>query len=168
MIKNLVPGLILAPMAQKWTPKFNFVGFSSNSCQALFKLSLYAISRKTNLPNLGKWQKTQFRSQLCPIWSKSGHQFFFKNIRQSLDGRLLSCTISEKTNDPILRKLQWRTDGQTDESDFIGRCPIFQGVQKCTSRMKWVDRGKLRLVLQRAPIKLPIFPMKVSHWRKMF
>ena len=32
MIKNLVPGLILAPMAQKWTPKFNFVGFSSNSC----------------------------------------------------------------------------------------------------------------------------------------
>ena len=31
--------------------------------------------------------------------------------------QLLSCTIFEKTNDPIL------TDEQTDESDFIGRCP---------------------------------------------
>ena len=29
-------------------------------------------------------------------------------------------TISEKTNDPILRKL---SDGQTDETDFIGSCP---------------------------------------------
>ena len=29
-----------------------------------------------------------------------------------------------KTNDPILRKLSdGRTDGQTDKSDFIGRCP---------------------------------------------
>ena len=38
-------------------------------------------------------------------------------------GQLSSCTISEKTNDPILRKLGGgRTDGQTDESDFIGRC----------------------------------------------
>ena len=40
---------------------------------------------------------------------------------------LSSRTISEKTNDPILRKLiagrmdGW-TDTQTDESDFIGRC----------------------------------------------
>ena len=36
--------------------------------------------------------------------------------------------MSEKTNNPILRKLSdaWtdkQTDGQTDESDFIGRCP---------------------------------------------
>ena len=43
-------------------------------------------------------------------------------------GQLSSCTISEKTNDPILRKLNdgrtdGRTDGQTDESDFIVPCP---------------------------------------------
>ena len=43
-------------------------------------------------------------------------------------GQLLSCIISEKTNDPILRKLSdgWmdrRTDGQMDKSDFIGHCP---------------------------------------------
>ena len=50
-------------------------------------------------------------------------------------GQLSSCTISEKTNDLILRKFSdGRTDGQTDrqkdrqtdrqmdESDFIGRC----------------------------------------------
>ena len=50
-------------------------------------------------------------------------KFFFKNLASSVTryhGQLSSCTISEKTNDPILRKL---SDGQTDESDFIGRCP---------------------------------------------
>ena len=32
--------------------------------------------------------------------------------------------LSEKTNDPILWKFSdRRTDGQRDESDFIGRCP---------------------------------------------
>ena len=53
--------------------------------------------------------------------------FFFKNLAPSVTsyhGQLLSCTLSEKTNDLILRKLSGgRTDGQTDESDFIGRCP---------------------------------------------
>ena len=57
-----------------------------------------------------------------------GHHIFLKKNPASLVTRyhvhLLSCTISEKTNDPILRKL---SDGQAnrqgDESDFIGRCP---------------------------------------------
>ena len=54
-------------------------------------------------------------------------RLFFKNMAPSVTryyGQLLSCTISEKNNDPILRKLSegW-TDGQTDESDFTGRCP---------------------------------------------
>ena len=38
-------------------------------------------------------------------------------------GHLSSCTISQKPNDPILRKLSDRLDGQTDESYFIGHCP---------------------------------------------
>ena len=40
-------------------------------------------------------------------------------------GQLLSCTISEKPKDPVLRKLgsEGRTDGQMDKSDFIGCCP---------------------------------------------
>ena len=40
--------------------------------------------------------------------------FFFKNLAPSVTryyGHLSSCTISEKTNDPILRKL---SDGRTD------------------------------------------------------
>ena len=73
--------------------------------------------------------------------------FFFKNMASSVirdHGQPSSCTIPEKTNDPILRKLSdgrtdrrtdertdERTDGrmdgqmdlQTDESDFIGHCP---------------------------------------------
>ena len=56
------------------------------------------------------------------------------NIRKNLTlsvtryhGQLSSCTISEKTNDPIFRKFSdGRTDGQTDkqtdDNDFIGRC----------------------------------------------
>ena len=40
-------------------------------------------------------------------------------------GQLSSCTISEKTNYPFLRKVSdGRMDGQIDESDFIGRCPF--------------------------------------------
>ena len=38
-------------------------------------------------------------------------------------GQLSSCTISEKTNDPILRKLsERRTEGQKEENEFIGGC----------------------------------------------
>ena len=42
-------------------------------------------------------------------------------------GQLSPCKKSEKTNDPILKKVTeermdgW-TDGQTDNNDFIGRC----------------------------------------------
>ena len=53
--------------------------------------------------------------------------FFFKNLALSVTryyGPLSSCTISEKTNDPIWRKLSdgqidRQTDRQTDKSDFI-------------------------------------------------
>ena len=53
---------------------------------------------------------------------------FLKNLASSItryNGQLSSCTLSEKTNDPILRKLSdGQTDRQqTDESDFIGRYP---------------------------------------------
>ena len=46
--------------------------------------------------------------------------FFFKNLALAVTwyhGQLSSCTISEKTNDSILRKFSdGRTDGRTDES----------------------------------------------------
>ena len=54
-------------------------------------------------------------------------KFFFKNLALSVTryyGQLSSCTILEKTNDPIFRKLSdGRTDRWTDESHFTGRCP---------------------------------------------
>ena len=68
-------------------------------------------------------------SSLAPI---SGRQIFFiKNLVLPVTryhDQLSWCTKSEKTNDPILGKLsKGRADGptdvQTDESNFIGRCP---------------------------------------------
>ena len=75
-------------------------------------------------------KKPSFGPNFGPFGPNLGHQFFFfKNLAATrYHGQLSSCTISEKTNDPILRKLSdGRTDGQTDrqtdESDFTGRCP---------------------------------------------
>ena len=59
-------------------------------------------------------------SFLDPLGPNLGCQFFFfpENLTLSVTryyGQLSSCTISEKTNDPILTKLSdgW-TDGRTD------------------------------------------------------
>ena len=52
-------------------------------------------------------------------------KFLKKNLAFSITryyGQLSSCTISEKTHDPILRT-DGQVDGRTDERDFIGRCP---------------------------------------------
>ena len=81
------------------------------------KLSFYAISRKTYDRNYYFWR------YFHPLDSNSNHHFFF--FFQKSGFQLLSRTILEKINDPILRKLSdWRTHGQTDgRIDFIGRCP---------------------------------------------
>ena len=57
-------------------------------------------------------------------------KLIIKNLAWSVTryhGQLSSCTLSEKTIDPILRKFSDGRDGQTDrqmdESDFIRRCP---------------------------------------------
>ena len=53
-------------------------------------------------------KKPLFVPDLGPLSPNSGCQFFFSKIwlRKPLDhGLLASCTISKKTNDPILRKL---------------------------------------------------------------
>ena len=62
------------------------------------ELSLHAIFRKMKNPNSVKWWETSFF-------------IFFKNLTSSVTRyhvQLSSCTISEKTNDPILRK-KWQT-----------------------------------------------------------
>ena len=80
-----------------------------------YNLSVYAVSRKNYEANLKKWRKSW-----GPFSLNSGCHFFFifKNLVPSVTrnhSQLSSCTISEKINDPILRKLSHgRTDGQTD------------------------------------------------------
>ena len=53
---------------------------------------------------------------LSPILAHWAAIFFFKNLASSdtrYYGQLSSCTMSEKTNDPILRKLSYGwTDGR--------------------------------------------------------
>ena len=59
-------------------------------------------------------KKPSFGPNFGPFDSNSANEFFFKNLALSVTryhGQLSSCTISEKTNDPILRKL---SDGWTD------------------------------------------------------
>ena len=71
--------------------------------------------------------------------------------------QLSSCTISEKTNDPVLRKLSdwWtdgqtdrRTEGQTDKSDFIGSCPTNV---ECPIIKKWQQLPKTNLAICNIP-----------------
>ena len=75
------------------------------------------------------WENGKKNLVLGPVLAQIRAAIFFslKNLAPSVTryyGQLSPCTILEKTNDPILRKhSEEETDGQTDESDFIGRCP---------------------------------------------
>ena len=77
--------------------------------------------------------------------------FFLKSLAPLVTryyGQLSSCTISEKTNDPILRKLsdgwtdRWTTDGQMDKSDFIGCCPTLKETK--TSITTYINNNRMR------------------------
>ena len=52
-----------------------------------WKLSLYAVTRKSNEPNLWKQQKTLFRAWPWPLWHKFGPQKFSLWILPLLDVR---------------------------------------------------------------------------------
>ena len=78
-------------------------------------------------------KQNNFRSNFGPLGQISATNFFFfffENLAWSVTrylGQLSSGTISEKSNDSILRKLSngetdGETDGQMEESDFIGCC----------------------------------------------
>ena len=69
-MKNLIPGPILAP-------KFFFVSLLLLLVRYCSKLSPYAIYRKTNEPNMRKWQKTDFRSDFGLFDSKSAPKIIF-------------------------------------------------------------------------------------------
>ena len=136
MAENLILGLIfiLTSFGPKFVSKSFRQKFFSWVLPLLYvihccKLSFYAISRKTNEPNFRKWQKNQFQAQFWTIWFWVTSIFFFKYLALSVTryhGQVSSCTISEKTNNPISRKLCERQkdrqrDRLTDKSDFVGQ-----------------------------------------------
>ena len=117
MVKKLISDPILARLVQIWAPKIFSYVLPLPDVRHCCKLSLYAISKKTNDPNSRKWQKTSFRAA----------EFFFKNLASSIT-RYHSYHHVQYQKKTILRKFSggWmdrRTGRQTDDSDFIGRCP---------------------------------------------
>ena len=112
MVKNLILG-----------PRNFFRGFY------LFQMldivaNYHCIQFQGNRIIQTQWWKTSFWAWFRPIGPKFGLPFFLKkNQASSYHGQLLSCTIPEKTNDPISRKLSDRwADRHKDESGFIGSC----------------------------------------------
>ena len=78
------------------------------------KLSLHAISRKSNDQNSRKWGKPHFGPHLGLLGLIRSQKFFFKNLASSATryhGQLSLCTISQKTNGLILKKLSDRQMG---------------------------------------------------------
>ena len=110
MAKKLILGLVLVRfdpnLAQKsfsWSlPPLDVI----HCC----KLSLYAISKKTNELNLIKSQKNKFQARFWPLWHKFGPPKNFSWILPLLDVKncckLSLYAFSRKTNEPNLRKWQ--------------------------------------------------------------
>ena len=120
--KSLILGLILTHFGPNLVTKvFSLWALPLLDVIYCCSLTLYAISRKTNEPDLRKWQKIKFLARFWPLWPKFGLSFFFES---SGSVSQLNVMVSyhyvqhqNKTSDPILRKLSdERTEGQTDES----------------------------------------------------
>ena len=113
-------------------PKIFFVGFTSTTYYTLLQAIIPCNSKENQWTKLEKIvKKPNIESDFGPFGPNSSCQyfffFFFKNLASAVTryhGQLSSCTIKEKTNDPILRKVSdGRIDRQVDQSDFIGHCP---------------------------------------------
>ena len=105
---------------------------------------------------------------LAQIWAANFFLFFFclfvppppplqkKNLAPSgirYHGQVSSCSISEKTNNLILRKLSdrrrrpdWQTNGQTGKSDFIGCCPT--NVERPTTASHMIPINKKKYLFK--------------------
>ena len=123
MAKNLVQDLILTLLTNLGHNFFFFFLWILPLLEIghCCKLSLYAISRKTNEPTWENGKKQSFEHDFSPFDPNSDPQFFFHNLTSSVTryhGQLSSCTISEKTNGPILRKL---SDGRKDGRGWFHR-----------------------------------------------
>ena len=94
---------------------------------------MYAVSRKTNEPNL-MGRKPSFGPDFGPFGTNSGGQNVFSKIwlRQLLDVMVNYHHVQHKKK--IMINLERRTDRETDKSDFIRRCPSNVGRQKTNIR----------------------------------
>ena len=110
MANNPILGPTLDDLTQIWAPKFFGWVLPPLVFRHCCKLSLCTIQRKTNKPNLTKWQKTQFQNQFWSFWPKFGPNIFFSWIFLLLHNRhcckLSLHAISRKINEPNLRKWQ--------------------------------------------------------------
>ena len=156
MAKNLALDPILAALVQMWAPKLFFSWILPLlDVRQSRKLSLYAILTKTNEPNLRKWQKNLVSDLILAHLAQIQAANFFSSkiwLCQSLDTmvsyhhvqyqkniRNINITIVEKT-----KLSDGRADGQTKESDFIGRCPthVERPKENCRLRLNTYYRIK--------------------------
>ena len=110
--KNLILDQILTNLTQIWAPNFSSWILPLLVVRHCYKISLYVIARKTNEPNLRKWQKPSFESRFGP------HNFFswILAILHVTHGCKLSLYAnSRKTKEPNLKK--WYSFG-TDSGPF--------------------------------------------------
>ena len=99
--------------------------FPKNRSKSL--LSLYGpltsckVSEKTNVPIPRKMGKSPFLGYFGPFWPNLGQTRIFPKNRapsdMSLYGPLTSCKVSEKSNEPIPRKVP---HPRTHKGEFIG------------------------------------------------
>ena len=99
------------------------------------------VLRKTNEPENG--QKPHIEHDLGLLGPNSGCLFFFKDLAQSVTryhGQLSSCTIPEKTNDPILRKVAM--EGWTDEAISQDAVQLTMSIQNVLLLYKKLHKTK--------------------------
>ena len=103
MAKTLISHPILGP-------KTFFMGLTSTSSQTMFQAIIYAISRKTNEPNLRKWGKKIISDLilacLAQIQVAKIYWLVLPLLVVRYYSKLSSYAISRKTNEPNLRKWQ--------------------------------------------------------------
>ena len=86
--KTLILDLILTCLMQIWAPNFFLGVLPLLVVKHYFKLSSYAIYRKTSEPNFRKWQKkTNFGSDFGLIRPKFGPPIFFSWMLPLLDAK---------------------------------------------------------------------------------
>ena len=124
MVKKLVLGPILAPLEKIWAQIF-FHGFYLY-CMIDIVASWMQFQRKFMNQTWENGKKTSFGPDFGP---NLGHQIFFFFPKKIWPCQLLDIMVSyhhvqyKKKKQWSNVEKTWRTDGQTDESDFRGCCP---------------------------------------------